>query len=444
MKKYIYFHVDELYRDLITSVNLKKFFPSNKYKFIYGSRRNYRLLLRFSDYFDAVVFPKPQFLSYAKDKNWTSFVYYLYTENIGIIAKKEFPKMILKGVLDEHFMMGNNHFVDSAKGFFLWGNNAYKTINKYYPYLKNKIHVVGHPRHDLLTLKSKTKPKLNDNNLSIGILTRNCFLNDYIHSSALENLSKYINLGIPYEYYKSKKDFLLGERRGSQPAYDVAIESIDTKNIFLIISELSKNFKNLKIYFKIHPRENHENWHKVLKKINLNIEICEKEIPFTHWLKNLDYVIGPPSTSFYDACMMNVMPISIHNLDKKRNIFIKKMYEENNELTKHVYSPKSIQQLITFIKKNKIRYKNNKKILKILYDEANYPNCKNSLKKISNIIKEDLMHKKNTKNKIITINMRIIFNILYFLLNLFFRKEIINSSNFRFGPRVNNYKKIFE
>ena len=120
------------------------------------------------------------------------------------------------------------------------------------------------------------------------------------------------------------------------------------------------------------------------------------------------------------------------------------MYEENNELTKHVYSPKSIQQLITFIKKNKIRYKNNKKILKILYDEANYPNCKNSLKKISNIIKEDLMHKKNTKNKIITINMRIIFNILYFLLNLFFRKEIINSSNFRFGPRVNKYKKIFE
>ena len=270
MKKYIYFHVDELYRDLITSVNLKKFFPSNKYKFIYGNRRNYKLLLRFSDYFDAVVFPKPQFLSYAKDKNWTSYVYYLYTENIGIIAKKEFPKMILKGVLDEHFMIGNNHFVDSAKGFFLWGNNAYKTINKYYPYLKNKIHVVGHPRHDLLTLKSKTKPKLNDNNLSIGILTRNCFLNDYIHSSALENLSKYINLGIPYEYYKSKKDFLLGERRGSQPAYDVAIEAIDTKNIFLIISELSKNFKNLKIYFKIHPRENHENWHKVLKKINLN------------------------------------------------------------------------------------------------------------------------------------------------------------------------------
>ena len=49
--KYIYFHVDELYRDLITAKVLKSKFPKKKYKFIYGNRRNYRLLLKFSDYF---------------------------------------------------------------------------------------------------------------------------------------------------------------------------------------------------------------------------------------------------------------------------------------------------------------------------------------------------------------------------------------------------------
>ena len=59
--KYIYFHVDELYRDLITAVNLSKKFPPDEYKFIYGNRRNYSLLLKFSDYFDAVIFPKPLF-----------------------------------------------------------------------------------------------------------------------------------------------------------------------------------------------------------------------------------------------------------------------------------------------------------------------------------------------------------------------------------------------
>ena len=45
--KYIYFHVDELYRDLITAVNLSKKFPPDEYKFIYGNRRNYSLLLKF-------------------------------------------------------------------------------------------------------------------------------------------------------------------------------------------------------------------------------------------------------------------------------------------------------------------------------------------------------------------------------------------------------------
>ena len=32
--KYIYFHVDELYRDLITAKKLKSKFPQNQYKFI--------------------------------------------------------------------------------------------------------------------------------------------------------------------------------------------------------------------------------------------------------------------------------------------------------------------------------------------------------------------------------------------------------------------------
>ena len=59
--------------------------------------------------------------------------------------------------------------------------------------------------------------------------------------------------------------------------------------------------------------------------------------------------------------MLDVQPISIHNLDNKRKIFIKKMYEENNELTKYIYSPKSIKELINFIKKNRYKSIINKK-----------------------------------------------------------------------------------
>ena len=443
--KYIYFHVDELYRDLITATKLKSKFPQKQYKFIFGNRRNFRLLLKFSDYFDAIIFPKPLFLSYAKNKLWTSNIYYLYTENIGIIAKKNYPKMILKGVLDQHFMEGEKHYVESATRFFLWGHNAYNAIKKFYPHLTKKMMVVGHPRHDssaIKTLKSKQK---RNKILNIGFLTRNCYLNDYIQFSPIENLAKYLEHKISYEYFLNKNEYLINERRGSQPAFDIAIESIDTKNLFLIISELSKEFKKINLFFKVHPRENYENWYKILKNKNLNIKICDRSTPFTHWLKDLDYVIGPPSTSFYDACMLDVKPISIHNLDSKRKIFIKKMYEENNELTKHIYSPKSIKELINFIKKNRYDSIINKKpIQEVLLDEANFPNCKNSLKKVSESIIRDLKNKRINKNIVKLFFMRLLFDICYFLVNNFFRKEIINSSNYRFGFEVRKMRDKYE
>ncbi len=442
--KYIYFHVDELYRDLITAVNLSKKFPPDEYKFIYGNRRNYSLLLKFSDYFDAVIFPKPLFLSYAKHKKWSCNVYYLYTENIGIIAKKKYPKMILKGVLDQQFMEGDQHYVESAKGFFLWGHNAYNTVKKYHPKIIDKMHVVGHPRHDISTLKNYKNRNKKGKAINVGFLTRNCYLNDYIQFSPLENLGKYLKFKIPYEYFNNKKDFLINERRGSQPAFDIAIESIDTKNLFIIIAELNKEFDDINIFFKVHPREKYENWFKILQDKNLNIQICDKSEPFTHWLNNLDYVIGPPSTSFYDACMLGVQPISIHKLDKKREIFVKKMYEENNELTQYLFSPKSVRELINFIKSSKNKsILNEKKINKILKDEANYPSCKDSLTKVSKIIKSDLKNKKISKNILLILFMRSIYKFFYLILNSFFRKEVINSSNFRFGLTVKKIQRNF-
>ena len=48
--------------------------------------------------------------------------------------------MILKGVLDQHFMEGEKHYVGSATRFFLWGHNAcHITIKKFYPYLTKDV-----------------------------------------------------------------------------------------------------------------------------------------------------------------------------------------------------------------------------------------------------------------------------------------------------------------
>ncbi len=199
----VYFHIDELYRDTVVAIHLKKILKKNKIKVIFGNRRNYRLIKMFSWIFDAVIFPKPLFLSYAKNHKWNTNIYYLYTENIGIIANKKYPAMVAKGVLDQNFMEGETYCVDSAKRFFLWGWNSYNVISKLYPHLNSKLKVVGHPRHDQNISNKKYKSNRNKK-LKIGILTRNCFINDYILENPLDNISKFYHRDIMYEFYKIK------------------------------------------------------------------------------------------------------------------------------------------------------------------------------------------------------------------------------------------------
>jgi surface carbohydrate biosynthesis protein len=428
-KKYVYFHIDELNRDSVVASALKKELAEKGVKLIYGCRLYSNYLIKyFAKYFDAVVFPKPYFLRYF-DKNCfnETKVIILYTENIGIVVDSGVDKMVLKGALDEDFMSGDSVYVDMVDAFCFWGSLVRDTVVKHHPYLENKCHVVGHPRHSLHSLPliknfdslSKTK--------HLGIITRHTYLNDYMGRNTLEKLAQYLKNTVKYEYYNhTTQDYLISERRGSLPENEAFTEAVDAKNIFLIIKDaLNKKYT---VSIKTHPRENHETWKMLFKSYGMSIKFVDASIPLTHWLVGLDYLLGPPSSCFYDAVLIGVTPISIHNLDNRRQQFILSMAEDNNKLMPHVYAPKSIEDINKFIGSNK-KTKITKEIKKILSLEANYPSCIKSTEIIANIIK-DLVRSREYTNIYMQYFMIYIYYFMVSLMNVsFFIKNGVSVKN---------------
>ncbi len=408
--KYIYFHIDEFNRDAITASVLKNEFKKHGWVLIYGNRVTSHILKYFEWAFDAVILPKPTFINsffgYEKISSLKSKYVMLYTENIGIIANDKFPKMVLKGALDEEFMSGRTACVERVDAFCFWGAQVAGLVKKTYASIENKCFIVGHPRHDLKALNNKNSKKN-----TVGLISRYCTINDYYSKSPIEQIFDRYTKKQMYEYYNNYNgDYLKWERRGQFPEEDLYLEAVDIKNTILLI--ISLNERGYKVSFKIHPREKTSTWIEVFKKHNLKVEIVNSDIPFTHWAQDKLAIVGPPSTSFYDCLMIGTRPISISNLYSEREQFVSKLYEENNKLMPYIDSPNTIDDLILLLDKP---LNLSSKVLKVLRLEADYPNCKDSAMKIGNVLKTIL--KESSKGYLRMALGRQLYSLISFLFN---------------------------
>ena len=430
-KKFVYFHIDELNRDSVTASALRKELNIRNIQLIYGGRVYFRLFKYMASFFDAIIFPKPHFLRYAEKSCFAkSNVLMLYTENIGIIADCDNKKLVLKGALDEEFMSGDTDYVDMVSAFCFWGSGVRDTIVQRYPYLKEKCYIVGHPRHSESALQNKKKLS-SSTKKTIGIITRHTYLNDYNQKNPLEKLAQYADDGILYEYYnKETNDFLVNERRGSKPENDAFCEALDAKYIFLIIKEALR--KNYKVEVKIHPREGEDTWQKIFIKKGLSVTFVDPTIPFTHWLAGVDYLVGPPSTGFFDSVMLGVFPISINRLDKRRINFETEISDENNKLMDYIAKPESVEQLFNLIE-NEPTIEYSDELKDILLKEADYPHCADSIKNVADIV-EKIINQQNKEKLIVKWSGVIAFHLLIKLFNFIYlyrhKKKQATSSSF--------------
>jgi surface carbohydrate biosynthesis protein len=430
----IYFHIDELNRDSVTAIVLKNELNKRNYTVVYGNRSLIKLFKYFEFVFDICILPKPLFMaSYFKENdlpNLKSKYLMLYTENIGIIANNKFPKLVLKGALDEEYMSGNTSFVDKIAGFCFWGSQVHDLVKSQYSSLANKCFIVGHPRHDMRALNISKKKY---NNKTIGIISRFCTVNDYFGRGMLERLVlRYSQNKTAYEYFnKNTDDYLLFKRRGANVVEDIYLECLDIKNIILIIKTLNEN--GFKVSYKVHPREDENTWIDLFKQIKLNVEVANSNQPFTHWATEQKYIIGPPSTSFYDCLMVGVTPISIHKLTKNRSDFVSEMFEENNKLMEHIYSPANINELIDFINMEPNNFKLTGEVHNILKTEANYPECSQSIKNLGDVIEKMLINspKRTFKQNIFFVLYSIISSLyahIAYIKRLLWRQKQTSSS----------------
>ena len=436
----IYFHIDELNRDAVVASALKKKFAQKGHNLIYGNRATNRLLKYLHKAFDVIVVPRPHVLYDNWGNAWMSWnvrFVMLSSESLGIICKDH--HVMARTLLEKEYFEGKRKYVDRIDAFCFWGMKQLQAVKEYAPELLNKCNVVGHPRHDQLCVGGVNIK--NQNNLprskKIGIILRAGGLNDYFNRSPLDVYTTLFDPHFQYEYLNEKTgEYLVSKRPQTKPGDALAIYAIDVQNTLKVISSLNKS--GYQVSARAHPKENSDVWRDLFVRCNLKAEISENKLPFTNWLQGLDYIIGPPSTSFYDAAMLGVTPISICNLDKRRIEFVGELWQDNNRLMEYVFKPKNIDALLNYIKEG-VRNVSSAEMRNILKEEADFPNCSSSIDNVVSICEGHVFDKKNSKISLIFFWFvrYIFFKIWIVKLKVSGRKE--NSAMFMMNRKISGF-----
>jgi len=433
----VYFYIDELNRDAITASKLKKRLENKGHKIVYGSRTTIKFLKYFHYLFDVIIITRPGLLTLHFQESWLKWkekIVTLSTESVGIICEDH--ALMSKTLLEREYFEGDKRFAKRIDLYALWGLEQYLSIKKFANELLKKCRIIGHPRYDsFVPGKRKNDPKIK----IVGVLARSYFLNDYYNRSSLSLWGDTGNLYNSFEYFKNNRNKLPYKRNSTKQS--TILQTIDVDSTFLIIQKLDL-IKNVKIIFRPHPRENHQTWRQALMSFK-KIEFHDVKYPISDLLEKVDYLISPPTTSFYDAILHNVVPISTCSIDKKRKLFLAELSEDNNNLMKYIFKPESINDILYFIKKKKkFRIKT---VENILHKELNFPECKNSLDNLVSHI--EILKKKEKKTYFFLTCILFLFEIYflfwsikniiigrkshsaYFALNFKIKKFINNLSN---------------
>lgn len=434
-KKKIYFHIDELSRDSITASAFNKVLKEYGAKIIYGNRRTSSLLLpHFYYLFDLIILPRPIFVKELIGKKNLPPVVIIFTEGASRYVLENDDIYTLTCFLGHEFMNGDTKYVDNLTKIFLWGNAAKSRIIKYFPNLKDKVEVIGNPRMDQLCVSENNRK----NKKNIGFITRFSMLNDYLDRKPIDKLVKYSlntdSFNNKIEINNKEKNFYLDER--NTPTEVLYSEAADISTIVELIRVFKA--KEYNVFLKVHPRENKNFWNKIFRDSNLNIEVANWLIPFSEWSSNMDYIIGPASTTFYDCIRNKTTPICMRYLFPKREFHVEKAWEEHGSLMEDVFHPKSINELIEFIEKNK-KLIPNKKILEKMQHETNYPNSSNQITLYVIEFNKILKKNKNIPRSILLYELSLIFVNFVSKLKKFINRNDIQGSDYYIDSRTKNH-----
>ncbi len=347
-KRAILFHIDEEARDTITAKSFLKVCNKKGYLTIFSSRLTAKLykFFRIDKFIDNILIPKPYFINnYTKDYKSKIFSL-LPTEALGHIC---YSKISL---LDHFIPFGNNISFEKKKKIsdlitlhFLWGSEVERSIKEITPIKNAKLFTIGHPRYygqNIPKTKKKIKKISLDRKLKIGFSSRFDSLNSYNFKQS-NSLIEAIIFNDSCMKWLSEKEISSGIGITERLYKDIQ----DLRNMFHIIESIRDN-DLFEISFRPHPREDINNWEKISQRYkSKNLKWCLNitNQSFLDWLSNLDVLISPPSTTFYECLFLGVFPISTDKLVKGRDKLLNYHWDDSNKINKHIQSPSSIESI---------------------------------------------------------------------------------------------------
>jgi surface carbohydrate biosynthesis protein len=422
----IYFHIDELGRDAVVASALKKYFNDRGASLWYGNRVDSRAL-KFHNPFDALIFPSVDllFAHLGAESVGTnnSLIFILPTESVsGNEDTQNRLKTHLFGV--KYAIENNSDVLKKIDKFFLWGEGHLRIMTEASPGAAHKFTIIGHPRHDKLCLGNKNADSMIKQK-QIGLVTRFDLINIFDDRHNFEQIFLNKSIGREYQYWYE-------EGLDAEDHYYCAVQ--DLRLFFEIINRMDKDAN--KINIRVHPRENYDNWQKLIIKHNLNVHLSSRWEPFAHWIKSQDYIIAPPSTSFYDCAVLGKSAISIGKISGKRVLHQARNSDDFDPIFEYFPQPESLDELFDLVssKPVPVRLDLSTRLKELLSQEVGYPGSKNSLEQLCEEVLasfdgQDSLIKTKKKKIIIFIFFRLIYRIRTFL-GVFVRRYSYQSSLF--------------
>lgn len=371
----VYFHIDELARDAVVAAALKHEVERVGGKLVYGNRFITDYFLRYWNIFDAIILPSLlHYVGAFRDpESLPNNVFILQTEAIGQ-ATGTLKRLNGKYFGDESEKYRPWH--SSVLGYLLWGYAHLNSFTDFHPEYLPKCRVVGHPR--LSKLCRGPKRTRSEGNPVVGFVSRFNLLSPFDGRTPFESVANSMRFGkIVMPQY---------EGSGNKDVEDMFYtEVIDFRVMLQIMMTLDTEKFELSV--RPHPRENRLGWVRLAKKLGLKIRVSRWDIPFSHWLQELNYIITPPSTGLYDIFFHGKKPIVIDNIVPTRADHILAQSDDNNQILDGVCRPRSVAEVVELLKSGKITY-DVENVNRRLYEQVGADIAANSIENIVNAVQE--------------------------------------------------------
>lgn len=335
--KTVYFHIDEIARDAVVAANLKQILARRGIAMEYGNRARSAILAQCCP-FDAVILPSLIIVeaTVRDPANPPAPIIVLPTEGIGGIPEN--PQRAALKFIGARFMAGDSRWAEMVAAYCLWGHQQLSGFEKFAPHLLPHCRIIGHPRYDYRALINNKPCRQPTDKVRIGLVSRYSPINPFDRRS---------NLTLVRGQRKSCYHHL--QQEGSiLDIEDIYFTMVSDLRVMLDLIDLMDPARH-EVILRPHPREDRTCWEDLIAEAKLPVTMSPWDEPFLHWVGDMDYLVAPPSTSFYDAFVARKPAFCLDRIQPRRREHVLRYSDDNSHILEYVEHPDSLDALMRLL-----------------------------------------------------------------------------------------------